>query len=619
MSALPPGFIEENVVTGLTRPVGVAFAAQDLMFIWEKDGYLWRVSQGVVDPAPLLDITDEVYTYRDNGLMGVALDPQFLTNGRIYLIYTVDWAHYSQSGTLDDPANDTFGRITRYTCDAATGFGQIVPGSRLVLLGQTHTQGIPNTAGTHCPDALVFARDGTLLASCGDGASAFITDTGGTRPSFQSNNTAESRGILSAAERVGAFRAQLVNSHNGKILRMDPATGHGVPSNPFYDAAAPDAPRSRVWAEGLRNPFRFAIRPGTGSTDPADGDPGELIIGDVGWNEREELDVARQPGRNFGWPIYEGLTPTPSTYPTVNIANLDAPNPHFDGATCAQPFYFFRELLANDTQNTPVYPTPCGFPIPVEYRFVHARPIVDWPHSSAAHARVPIYDGNGDAAEIDIDDPASPVTGDTFQGASALGGVWYDGQRFPPAWRDSCFFADTVFRWIRRAVFDDDGDLIAIDVFEPALPSGVPVMMTVDPEKYGLYYVHFSQTPGQGQVRRITWDCNGSGAGDDLDIANGISADCNTNGAPDECDIADGAADDDENGVPDECETGACDVPGDTNNDGTVDGDDIAAFVSCLADPGGPNAPGCRCADVNEDDVIDDADVTLLVGLLLGD
>jgi glucose/arabinose dehydrogenase len=80
------------------------------------------------------------------------------------------------------------------------------------------------------------------------------------------------------------------------------------PSNPFYATANPGSVRSKVWALGFRNPYRMAIRPGTGSSNPADGNPGVLYVGDVGWTASEEINVVRKPGMNFGWPLFEGLT-----------------------------------------------------------------------------------------------------------------------------------------------------------------------------------------------------------------------------------------------------------------------------------------------------------------------
>ena len=116
-----------------------------------------------------------------------------------------------------------------------------------------------------------------------------------------------SEGIIRPKENVGAFRRRSIDSLSGKILRLDPTTGDGVPSNPYYDLASPRAPRSRVWTLGLRNPFRMTLLPGTGSHDPAAGNPGILYIGNVGFDTWEELEVASGPRLNFGWPIYEGL------------------------------------------------------------------------------------------------------------------------------------------------------------------------------------------------------------------------------------------------------------------------------------------------------------------------
>ena len=114
--------------------------------------------------------------------------------------------------------------------------------------------------------------------------------------------------IITDKENVGAFRSQLVDCLNGKILRIDPDTGDGIPSNPFYDPAKPHGAASRVWALGLRNPFRMSLKPGTGSHLRQDGNPGTLYIGDVGWVTWEEQSVVERPGQNFGWPIFEGLT-----------------------------------------------------------------------------------------------------------------------------------------------------------------------------------------------------------------------------------------------------------------------------------------------------------------------
>ncbi len=90
------------------------------------------------------------------------------------------------------------------------------------------------------------------------------------------------------------MRVQSLDSLSGKILRINPLNGSGLPDNPFYDGQ-PDSNRSKVYQYGLRNPFRFSVIPGTG----------QIMVGDVGWTQWEEINVGTA-GMNFGWPYFEG-------------------------------------------------------------------------------------------------------------------------------------------------------------------------------------------------------------------------------------------------------------------------------------------------------------------------
>ncbi|MEN3357630.1 MAG: hypothetical protein V7637_1612, partial [Mycobacteriales bacterium] len=92
-------------------------------------------------------------------------------------------------------------------------------------------------------------------------------------------------------------------------------SGHGVPANPYYQAAAPDSWQSRVFVRGVRNPFRFGF----------DARTGRLYIGDVGWSSWEEVDVARG-GEDFGWPCYEGLLRTTGHQNLPNCKAMYAAN-----------------------------------------------------------------------------------------------------------------------------------------------------------------------------------------------------------------------------------------------------------------------------------------------------
>ena len=136
------------------------------------------------------------------------------------------------------------------------------------------------------------------MVSIGDAASYIGTDVGTGNPDTYADQAIED-GIMKPWEDVGAYRAQLLNSYNGKILRIDPKTGRGIPGNPFYDPSKPDEPISKVWALGFRNPFRMALRPGTGSHEVTDANPGTLLIGDVGLISWEEINVAEKPGRTL--------------------------------------------------------------------------------------------------------------------------------------------------------------------------------------------------------------------------------------------------------------------------------------------------------------------------------
>ncbi len=173
---------------------------------------------------------------------------------------------------------------------------------------------------SHSIGSLNFGADGYLYVSAGDGAS-FINDDygqfGGTQgsPPPTPKNPCGDPPVPVGGNQVppgaegGALRAQSVlrtagepRVLNGTILRLDPATGAGAPDNPFHSSGDVNAQRITGW--GLRNPFRFTIKPGTN----------DLWISDVGYNTWEEINHLSNPtvGTNFGWPCYEGLLRQPS-------------------------------------------------------------------------------------------------------------------------------------------------------------------------------------------------------------------------------------------------------------------------------------------------------------------
>ncbi len=461
----PTGFSASNIGSGWTQPIGAAFNKTGTkLFVWEKAGYVylckWNPSTLVYDKqtTPVLDISPEVGNWRDFGLTGFALDPDFETNGLIYLLYVVDRHHLKNFGTgsystsTDNYYSATIGRITRYKT-ITSGSNLIADlSTRAILLGETASSGPPILYESHGTGSLAFAADGTLLASAGEGANYNGTDFGSNSATYYV--TALNDGIIRANENVGTFRSQMINSYSGKVLRIDPVTGNGVSSNPFYNAATPRSASSRVWALGLRNPFRFCIRPNTGSTNPATGDIGEIYLGDVGMNTYEELHIIKEPAANCGWPLFEGYTPSGSYISgSTTTYNKDEPNPLYGVGGCTQQFLSFRNLIKQATADDihTVY-NPCNGSIaltsPNDNRFFHSVPAMDWKHGTDS-ARVKKFIANN-LAVAQIGSSGSGVTGTPFRGNAAVGGSWYTGNTFPVPYRNTYFMADYGGTWLKN-------------------------------------------------------------------------------------------------------------------------------------------------------------------------
>lgn len=374
---LPVGFNISDIGSSWNQAVGAAFTRDGKkIFVWEKAGKVFvcnwdaGTQKYVKQTTAVIDISPEVGNWRDFGLIGFTLDPDFDNNGLIYLLYVVD-RHYLMnfgtavySDTTNEYFNATIGRVTRYkTVTNASNQVSANLNTRKILLGESKTTGIPVLFESHGVGSLVFASDGTLLVSAGDAASYNGDDHGSYPETYYLQALAD--GIIRPEENVGVFRSQMINSFNGKILRIDPNTGDGLPNNPFYQAANPRAPRSRVWALGLRNPYRMTIKPNSGSTDPTTGDIGEIYVGDVGGALFEELNIINQPGQNCGWPIYEGEALSRDTYANyvleaALIQNKDEPNPLYGVGGCTKQYFTFADLLIEVTAdgNITLY-NPC--------------------------------------------------------------------------------------------------------------------------------------------------------------------------------------------------------------------------------------------------------------------
>jgi glucose/arabinose dehydrogenase/PKD repeat protein len=413
---LPPDFVTENAAPGVAwdTPVNIAFLPDGRMLVAEKRGRVWVVKDGVRHPTPVWSREAEVLNHHDRGLLGIAVDPNYALNRHVYFLYTVD-----ADSNNSDGSEDGFGRLTRYQISASDS-NAVDPASRTILVGVNWPNGPLSGSPSHTVGTVQFGADGSLMMTAGDGAQYTNVDSGGR------DNAAFGTGKTNPLEDIGAFRAQYLQSLAGKVLRINPATGLGYSSNPFWDGNGASV-ASRVWAYGVRNPYRFTVRPGTGSANPANGDPGSLFIGDVGWNKYEEINVA-YGGENFGWPCYEGLL---SNDP-YQIAN---PSHHGCG-----------------TIGTPQNPA------------THTQPVIAWHHSNPSLSTPPGIEGN-----------------------TSTGGVFYEGNRFPLIYRGRYFFADYADHWIRTADFDANDQFLGLQDF--AFNADGPVAIALNPADRMLYYV----------------------------------------------------------------------------------------------------------------------------------
>lgn len=445
------GFTDELYTTGFNKGVGFVTDATGRFYVWEQDGRIWTVKNGVKSTTPLINLTEEIIPSAQMGLIGVVLDPDFLNNGYIYLFYSVDIHYELFYGTpnydlsqLDGGSNylpqPSFGRLTRYTIsNLANDYPTINLASRLVLLGETRQTGVPSTAYAHIGGAIAFGHDGTLMLATGDGAAngPGLDNNGndqgdiGSYAPWSAYQECLNLGILTPNENIGSLRSQLDESLNGKMLRLDPATGNGVPSNPNYNASNPRSPQSRTWGKGFRNPFRLTWKPESGSHHPEDGDPGIFWLADVGRDAKEEVNLISAPNQNFGWPKYEGID--------------------------------F------------VHPWASSITIPPNQ---HTRPIIDYRDSQGRtwyNNQIELIGG-------------STVTGTNYMaGTCAIGGVFYENTDFPTQYQNSVYTADYDSRWIFQGKLDGNNQLTYLEKFYQ-----VPDKITyfdVHPTMDGFFYL----------------------------------------------------------------------------------------------------------------------------------
>ncbi|WP_433788747.1 PQQ-dependent sugar dehydrogenase [Actinoplanes sp. CA-252034] len=305
--ALPSGFQEQIVFSGLSSPVDLEFAADGRVVVAEKGGRI-KIFDDLADTTPTVfaDLSANVHNQWDRGLLGMALAPSFPADPYVYVLYTYDAPPGQTAPVWNDVcanANDgrcvVTGRLSRLRAD-----GNTMTGAEQVLL-HDWCQQFPS----HSIGDIAFGADGMLYVAAGDGASFSAVDYGQFPSGAPTNPCADPAG------EGGAMRAQDVRTAgdetqlDGTLLRLDPATGAAAAGNPGIGATDPDTRRSV--AHGLRNPYRITMRPGTNET----------WISDTGWTTWEEVNRVVDPTAgvtNFGWPCWEGNNRQPG-YDSANL------------------------------------------------------------------------------------------------------------------------------------------------------------------------------------------------------------------------------------------------------------------------------------------------------------
>jgi len=288
----------------------MSFAPDGRLFVCEQGGKLRVIKNGALLAQPF--ITLNVDSQGERGLLGVAFDPDFATNGFVYIYYT----------TAGSPIHN---RVSRFTASASNP-DVVAAGSEVQLLN------LPNlsSATNHNGGAIHFGTDGKLYIAVGENANSANAPSLGTTL--------------------------------GKILRIN-ADGSIPSDNPFVSQTS--GINQAIWARGLRNPFTFAI----------DRSNGRIHLNDVGQDSWEEVNQG-VAGSNYGWPQVEGNNPSGVAgmrYPIHTYQN-EGSNCAITGAAFYRPGtanfpaeyagrYFFGDFCGGFIRmlSPPNYSTSAGF------------------------------------------------------------------------------------------------------------------------------------------------------------------------------------------------------------------------------------------------------------------
>lgn len=279
-----------------SNPMELAVAADGRVFYIERGGAvkIWKPQTATTVLAAQIP----VFSQLEDGLIGLTLDPGFMTNNWLYL-------YYSPAGATPRQY------LSRFTMN---GDVMNLASEKILLIASTQRDQCCHSGGS-----LAFGPDGTLYVSVGDNTNPF-----------------ESDGYCPTDERPGrsAWDAQKSSSNGndlrGKILRIKPETNgtYSIPPGNLFPPGTPNT-RPEIYVMGNRNPFRIAVDSATGW----------LYWGEVGPDSgadsatrgprgHDEWNQARTAG-NYGWPYFVANNKAYIEYDFATLISGAAYNPNF--------------------------------------------------------------------------------------------------------------------------------------------------------------------------------------------------------------------------------------------------------------------------------------------------
>lgn len=389
-SDLPDNYISKVIATAISPMVTLFSEDGQRIYIGERGGKVWlgnfNGTDYIIDEDPLIDISDEVDTQGERGFLSMAIEDD---ESYIYVYFTA-----TRSG-IGLPANEldaTINKVVKFQLDATKNrtFG------RETIVGFHHHLGIPSLAYNHVGGTILISGN-TLLISTGDSSNAPFAEQGII------DNI-----IRPEEDLFQGWRSQLLNSYNGKILRVSKFSGNAVPQNPFFDSSDIEKAEGKIFAMGFRNPFRMEEL-----------EDGTLLVADVGASLFEEV-TRIQVGTNAGWIYYEGFNFRSEGLTILNPDEGVMFSTLFNDATSF-------EIHEDDTQR----------------RYVHKVPILQYGHNNEQVVSLANFEN----------EVLTPIENDyNFNGNAITGGKTIKGNNFGEQYNGAYFFCDVYRNWINVAI-----------------------------------------------------------------------------------------------------------------------------------------------------------------------